>query len=304
MDTRSPRVSIGLPVYNGDKYLNEAIETILAQTYEDFELIISDNASTDQTAEICRRYAAKDKRIKYYRNNENLGLQKNLNRLVELSSGEYFMWAHHDDIHSSDFVDKAIKVLQENPSVVLCCSKTRDIDENGKLLPRIEVSLNFKSPHVEERFCDLIRMDHLCEPLFGLIRIDILRRTGLNGSFADADRVLLAELSFYGPFHQIPEFLFYRRSHSLQSTAMFPSRQERTIFYDPTKVGKIVFPHFREFVEYLHVVNRAAIKWPDRLACYLHLMKWAKVNYARLASDISFGMKQLLMPCWRLIKNG
>jgi glycosyltransferase involved in cell wall biosynthesis len=92
MTSKIPRVSIGLPVFNGEKYLAEALDSILSQTYRDFKLIISDNASTDRTEQICREYAAKDRRIRYYRNEKNIGAPKNFNRVFELSSGKYFRW--------------------------------------------------------------------------------------------------------------------------------------------------------------------------------------------------------------------
>ena len=97
MATDGPRVSIGLPVYNGDNYLAETLDSILAQTFTDFELIISDNGSTDRTEAICRRYAAQDHRVRYVRNPSNLGAARNYKRAFELARGEYFKWNGHDD---------------------------------------------------------------------------------------------------------------------------------------------------------------------------------------------------------------
>ena len=103
MNRRKSRVSIGMPVFNGEKYLRESIESILDQTYQNFELIISDNASTDRTQEICLEYARKDNRISYYRNDKNLGGPRNYNRVFELSSAEYFKWAAYDDVLAPEF---------------------------------------------------------------------------------------------------------------------------------------------------------------------------------------------------------
>jgi len=114
-----PRVSIGLPVYNGENYLEEAIDSILAQTYKDFELIISDNASTDRTPDICQAYANKDPRIRYYRNEKNIGAAVNFNRVFELSSSEYFKWAAHDDIIAPDYISECIEILDNDDSIVL-----------------------------------------------------------------------------------------------------------------------------------------------------------------------------------------
>src|SRR5215467_6020398 len=92
-----PKVSIGLPVYNGENYVANAIMRLLAQTFHDFELVISDNASADRTREICLSFAQQDKRIRYHRNETNIGLAANHNRTFELSTGQYFKWAAHDD---------------------------------------------------------------------------------------------------------------------------------------------------------------------------------------------------------------
>ena len=114
-----PRVTIGLPVYNGQNYLVETLESLLAQTYTDFELVISDNASTDRTEAICRQYAAGDARIRYYRNDENIGASANYNRAFELGRGEYFKWAAHDDLLAPTYLERCVEVLDANPDVVL-----------------------------------------------------------------------------------------------------------------------------------------------------------------------------------------
>src|SRR3989337_590294 len=128
MVANMPTVSIGLPVFNGEKYLRQALDSILAQTYQDFELIISDNASTDKTQQICREYVKKDSRIRYYRNKRNLGATRNHNRVFELSCGEYFKWASHDDLLAPEFLSRCVSVLDQDHSIVLCHSKTGRIN--------------------------------------------------------------------------------------------------------------------------------------------------------------------------------
>ena len=119
----TPKVSIGLPVYNGEPFLSETIDAILAQTFKDFELIICDNASTDDTERICRRYAARDKRISYYRQHHNIGAAGNFNRVFNLSSGEYFKWAAHDDLIAPEYLARCVEILERDRSVVLCHSR-------------------------------------------------------------------------------------------------------------------------------------------------------------------------------------
>src|SRR2546426_6424374 len=124
MHNRTLRVSIGLPVFNCDPLLRQAVDSLLTQTYSDFELVISDNASTDGTEAICREYAAKDHRVRYYRGERNRGAVWNWNRVFELSGGEYFKWAAHDDLCAPDYVERCVEVLDRDPSVVLCYAET------------------------------------------------------------------------------------------------------------------------------------------------------------------------------------
>jgi glycosyltransferase involved in cell wall biosynthesis len=96
----APRLSIGLPVYDGENYLAESLDALLGQSYEDFELIISDNASTDGTADIRRRYQKQDLRIRHIRQPRNFGLAPNHNFVFEQARGELFKRAPHNDLHA------------------------------------------------------------------------------------------------------------------------------------------------------------------------------------------------------------
>ena len=125
MVIKKPRVSIGLPVYNGEAHIEEAISSILAQSYRDFELVISDNGSKDKTQQICSEYAKRDRRIFYYRFEKNIGAARNFNRVFDLSSGEFFKWAASDDVIAPEYLSKCLSVLEQNPSVVLVHSKRK-----------------------------------------------------------------------------------------------------------------------------------------------------------------------------------
>ena len=126
-----PRLTIGLPVYNGENYLAESLDALLGQTFEDFELIISDNASTDATADICRRYEQLDSRVSYFRQPRNIGLAPNHNFVVEQARGELFKWASDDDLYARDLLERCVEALDENPDVVLAHSWTAMIDGSG-----------------------------------------------------------------------------------------------------------------------------------------------------------------------------
>ena len=147
MNENSARISIGLPVYNGELFLKEAIDAVLNQTFRDFELIISDNASTDRTAQICRDYAANDSRIRYYRNETNIGANPNFRRVFALSSTEYFKWVSHDDLQTLDFLEKTVAIMEQDPDIVLCYPRVRVIDEAGNTIKHRSYGLDTDPNH-------------------------------------------------------------------------------------------------------------------------------------------------------------
>lgn len=296
-----PRVTLGMPVYNGERFIEEALESLLAQTYENFELLISDNASTDRTTEICRDYASRDSRIRYRRNEKNLGFAINQNSVIQHATGEFFLLTHHDDVRLPTYLDRTIEVLDQDPGVVVCYTYTRDIDDHGEFLPRRDPELRLAAADPVDRFRDIIRMDHICEADFGLTRVAALRETHLHGDYADSDRVLLAELLLRGRFHRLPECLFHRRAHASQSTAIAPSRQSRTVWYNPAYKGGIIFPHFRQFNEYVSAIGRAPIGLGTRLSCYAAMMPWLGANRSRLISDLDAAGREIGRPLYRAV---
>ncbi len=288
MGNDKPRVSIGLPVYNGENHLEKALKAILAQTFSDFELIISDNASTDRTQEICLAYAAKDRRIRYYRNERNTGGASNFNRVFELSSCEYFKWAAHDDIVAPDYLLKCVEVLDQDYSVILCHSKDKVIDESGKTLGHLSINHDkVGSLRPQDRFWALVQTDHLCMDIFGLIRRDVLKVTPLISSYIGSDRVLLTELGLLGRFHVIPEYLFFSRDHPERSIRSIPLHF-RAAWFDPANEGRTVFPHWRTYFEYFKCVRRISLTKYERVCCYLYLLRWlsTNLNWARMVSDL------------------
>ena len=284
MVNRKIHVSIGLPVFNGEKYLSEAIESILSQTYENFELIISDNASSDKTQTICRKFAKVDDRIRYYRNKINLGGPENYNQTFKLSTGEYFKWAAYDDVLAPEYLRKCVKVLDNDPSVVLCHSRVGCIDENGVLIgnydDRTLVKISSNKSH--ERFGDMISLRNTCWAIHALIRSSSLRKTPLHGKYLDADRNLLAELGLLGRVYELPEQLFFRRDHPQAYTNVFYSkiaaiqdyRKQLAWWTGNRSKDIIVLPHWKNCLEYFKSVNRVSLKWSDRLLCYREICNW------------------------------
>jgi glycosyltransferase involved in cell wall biosynthesis len=284
----APRVSIGLPVYNGERYVGTAIEAILAQSFTDFELIVSDNASTDRTEAICALYAARDARVRYYRNEENLGAARNFDQTFERATGAYFKWAAHDDVIAPNFLSECVAVLDRDPSVVLCYSEMKIIDETGSFVDDYDSELvNVAAAEPSRRFTDLVLVDHPCYELFGLMRADVLRKTSLLRGYIASDRVLLAELGLHGRFHTIPTCLFFSRDHAERALRSAPFHL-RAEWFDPANRGHRVFPHWRFFAEYFGCVHRAPIGFGERMRCYVSLLRWPSVNFnwARMGSDV------------------
>lgn len=286
MSTSKPRVSIGMPVFNGERYLEQALDSILAQTYPDFELTISDNASTDRTWEICQVYAAQDPRIRCIRNETNLGASRNFNQVFELASGEYFKWAAHDDLCAPEFLERCVEVLDRDTSVVLCYARTRAIDEMGEALREYDAKPRLGSPKPYVRFHECICVSHPQVAVFGVIRANTLEQTRLIGSYAASDRPLLGELTLLGKFHEIPEYLFFYRNHPLQSWRAHPSRHAEESWFDPARAGKITFPHWRLLREHYLSIRRAPLSRQERTWCYLVLAWWVRRRWRYLAKNL------------------
>lgn len=301
-----------MPVYNGENYISQAIDSILAQTYENFELIISDNASTDKTESICRKYASKDQRIFYYRNKQNLGAAPNYNRVFELSRGKYFKWASHDDLCAPEFLERCVDVLEKDPSVVLCFSRTVVIDEHGQFLRSYSNNLDLSSTKPYERFkqyhCRL-RSFTACDPIFGVIRRNKFKTTSLIGNYISSDMTLLGELALLGKFYEVPEYLFSRRNHSQMSVQANYDWDKRILWFNPEKKGKLLFPHWSLFLSYISAINRVQINLYEKIKCYFFMnklfleqrnlfVKELIINIGRALNirSISFGSLQKNLP--------
>jgi glycosyltransferase involved in cell wall biosynthesis len=295
-----PRVSIGLPVYNGENYIREAIDSILSQTFEDFELIISDNASTDETEKICREYANRDQRIKYYRNQQNLGAAKNYNIVFELSTGEYFKWVAHDDLCAPEFLEKCIKVLDSDSSIVLCYPRTKLIDEQGNVIEEFEFKRKADSSSISKRFKSLMWEDH-CFQIFGLIRSSSLQKTRLIEPYAHGDGVLLCRLGFLGRFYEVPEYLFFNREHAEMSMQISYTRYDLyTAWFDPNQTGKIVLPRWRIFRGYYQALQETEFSWQQKCLCYLYLLRWFVGNRVFLVTELFRWMKKYFEDPFRM----
>lgn len=253
-----PKVSIGLPVYNGERFLRETIESILAQTYKDFELIISDNASTDGTGMICQEYALRDGRIRYLRSEMNRGASWNYRNVFDLARGEYFRWAPSDDLFPPDSLEQCVATMEAHSDAVLCYPKTVLIDEHGKIIRVHEENLDLRSSDVGERFRQALERAGLGNVIYGLMRSDKLRQTGLMGKYPGADVVLIQELTLYGKFVEISTTHFYRRKHE-RAFSSIKSIKEQQEFFDPKTKGKLFLYLWRHYSQHLVSIQRSPL---------------------------------------------
>jgi glycosyltransferase involved in cell wall biosynthesis len=231
-DSVQPPISIGMPVYNGELYLEAAIRSNLEQTFGDFELIISDNASTDATGTICRDLAATDKRIRYVRNDRNLGAASNYNKVFELARGEYFRWSNADDVAERHLLARTLEVLRSRPDAVIAYGLTHLIDADGRSLGPHRDNLDLQHERPSERYRAFYGQGNMTNIIYGLMRARAMRLTALMGagSFPSADVQFTASMALLGKFVEIPEVLFYRRLHKGAMSVSVDQLQYRTFW--------------------------------------------------------------------------
>lgn len=276
------RLTIGLPVYNGARYLAEALESLLGQTYGDFELIISDNASTDDTSAICHRYAAIDARVRYVRQPRNVGCAANHRFLVEQCRTELFKWAASDDIYARDLVERCVALLDAHPEAVLAHSWTAMVvGDTGEYATPTEYRAATGHHRPSTRFRSML-FDDGGDDDYGVMRVQMLRRTPLHGSYHHGERPMMAELALLGPFCHVPDWLFLRRDHPAASRRA-PIR-DRCVNFDPRRARRLRHPVPRLLAEYvwayISAIRRAPLAAGERLRCYGHLLSWT-VSRAR-----------------------
>jgi glycosyltransferase involved in cell wall biosynthesis len=235
----SPRVSIGFPVYNGEKYAGLALDSLLQQDFEEFEIIISDNASTDRTGDICRDYARMDARIRYYRNDSNIGSAPNYEKVFRSARGLYFKWQAHDDVVHKGFLTRCVEAIENaGPSAVLVYPHCELIDDAGKILGSVAEHVGTRSPKAHKRVAVIARNVSYGSALNGLIRSNVLQRTQLSRSASYWDLALLAELALFGEIVEVPEVLMQQRTHAGNALALCSVEQEGKKCNVPDKASK------------------------------------------------------------------
>jgi glycosyltransferase involved in cell wall biosynthesis len=280
-----------MPVYNGEKHIALALDAILGQTYGDFELIVSDNASTDRTEEICRDYARRDSRVRYFRNAENLGASRNFNRVFELCTArDYFRWSSHDDLIASTYLEKCMKVLDESPpTTVMAVPRRRYITwEEGRVVgsaweavagASTEAGLDPGQPiyplhsYKDIDFATLLRLAGGWFPTlaFCLCRTEALRKTRLLCPFPGADRMLIAEIRFLGEFVEVPEELYFQRLHPAAGWTGRKSLKQEMAWFDPRARTPVIPVLWGWYLQYLKAIHLSPIGWKSKVARYADL---------------------------------
>ena len=310
-----PRVSIGIPVYNGDNYLEELLESLRVQTLEDFEVIISDNASTDRTADICRAFVARDPRFRYFRNAENVGAIRNYRCCFEPARAKYFKWANHDDIYTPTFLERCVDILDRHPDVVLAHTMSDTVDFTGRDLLRehrdyahrviegsrdnegrlvlIDKPLHFaESTSPTRRFYDCLWRFTIETPFFGVIRTDVLRTVTLDEYYYGFDLPLMAELALRGRFHQVEERCFINRFH-LGCSRLLSSRQIDK-FANPQ--ARVSMRRVRRYIAILRAPLNADLPLSQKISCEL-------IGVSRLAYGLARWFPARIHRIWRLRKS-
>jgi glycosyltransferase involved in cell wall biosynthesis len=282
--TDTARVTIGLPCYNSERYIRQSIESLLAQTYTNFLLVISDNASTDSTAAICQEYASRDVRVRYNRNPVNIGNPSNFNRVVELTTTPFLKWSTSDDYWAPTMLERAMEVMERDPSVALCYPAAYLVNAQGGEMQPYDDVLNLMQDDPVDRFLQLIGTIKLTHQHLGVIRMDCLRSTRLLGVHVGSDINLLAELSLYGKFYELPDRLFYRRFHETSgSWKRGDAKHEAKHYHGARRVG---LRKWRSHMGFFSAVRRSPLPLRSKVRAYRVLVRRAAWDRRELLSEL------------------
>lgn len=298
------KVSLGMPVFNAERFIKEALESIVKQSFEDFELVISDNCSTDNTEAICREYASGDERIRYFRQRANYGVVHNFNAAFRLTSGEYFKWAAADDVCGRDYLLRCVEVLDQDPTVVLAWPTTKGIDENGEPAVLFNEVSDLNSANSTYAPDPVVRFRRLMQnmwwvdgPFYGLTRASVLSRTSLHPHHYSGDQILIAELALLGRFYEVPEELFFSRTHSQKTSRVKTLRERAELVYGKSRPGMhlrpwtLVWGYPHRLLLYAKAIERSPLTRAQKIQCYREVLRtirwWMGVRSGRVVSRLT-----------------
>lgn len=277
-----PLVSVGVPVYNGAEFLGACLESLLAQTYQHVEIIVSDNASTDATPRIIAEYARRDSRIRFTRADRNRGVAWNHNHILGLATGAYFKWCGADDVFDPRFLKVCVAALLPRPDAILAFPRTIVIDGEGRPIARTTDHLPMESPDPVVRFgCVQSALPVTQNLFYGVMRTQALRQVRQVGAFLAADRCLLAELSLLGPFIEVPEFLMYRRVHAENAR----SRPDEQRLYKPSDLAAFRTRELHVLGRHLTAVARAPVSTETKLRLIGRIARWVGARHRAITGE-------------------
>ena len=282
MAHRTPTLSIGIPVFNGARYLGHTLECLRRQEFEDVEILISDNASTDGTAEIAQRAAEADPRISYVRQPFNMGPTANNNYLFHHTSGEFFTWLACDDGFEPGYHRRMVGMLRARPDAAAAMSRVRLIDPDGNPLDHAdETPRDGDHPDPVERFMRYASFSHWCQYTYAVMRRTAMARTRLLLPFWGSDRLWCAELAMQGPLLRDPETLFFVRQHPDRLTRRMGRAERYTMsFYlTPTGSRAMTLYYAKQLRE---SIERSGLTGADKARARRAMRAWTLRNAPRL----------------------
>ncbi len=272
-----PLVSIGVPVYNEDRFLEAALRSLLAQDYKNLEIIISDNASTDKTKDICRKFCKGDNRVRYFRFDTNQGITTNFKRVVELAQGKYFMWASGHDLWSENLVSECTRSLEHEAEAVIAFGTSAWVDATGNPLASTSGWTDTRGMDPVARFFSVFWGN--MHPILGVMRVDALRKARYL-SCAGTDLITLSELVLMGHFLHVPTTSWIRREFRSTETHQDRMKRYRSSEYAlSASVLDRTFPILRLPFELVRSVLRARVTWLVKLGIFAILIPSFPVKY-------------------------
>ena len=271
-----PLVTVGIPVYNGARHLERAARSLLDQTLADFELLIADNASTDDTPQLCAELAKQDGRVRIIRHSVNIGAPRNWNSLVHAAGGRYFKWSSVNDTCAPTLLERCVNALEADPGAVLSYGRTQLTDGDGNPTEIYSGDIDVRMDRPSQRFEAVCLRMTLNNAMCGVIRTDVLRRTGLDRQYPSGDMALMSELALHGRLLLLPEVLLFRRQAPGSFTSMLDPLQIQRM-YDPAAQRPMKLIRSRRHLDNFACITRAPIEWGEKFCAAgtaIRLMVW------------------------------
>ena len=287
-----PAVSIGMPVFNGGDFLTTTLNSLVRQTFSDYELIISDNGSTDSTQSICESFAERHTNIRYYRHAKNAGAAWNFNYVFQSACGDYFKWAAHDDILAPTCLASLVGILDAHSSVVLAYTRALLINENDEVVGLLHDGLDRRQSYASDRIRNY--SPAACNPVFGLIRRSALTKTSLIGPYPSSDMILLWQPLLLGEIHEYPKVLFLRRSHPKSSVRANPDFSSRMNWFAPGRKARFYLPTANRVRRYLLAIVDSDLPKKEKMRCYSVLARRFVLHPKWVLKDFSVAVQETL----------